>query len=230
VIEAPIAAAGSYDPVISSCDRVILRRRRNVARTVWQPCGSAGQRHFVTRPPAGLAIPPSVRREWSGEWLVPTVGCIEFRQGAQVASVPARSSAGFTLIELMIALAVVAFLAGIAIPQYGDHMQRSRLTAAAAALKDLRARMEQRYADNRTYAAGAGCAIPAFSDDDIAFSFTCTTANAGQRFTWTATGIGRSAGFVYAIDESGVQATTAVRTGWTTDTLPVNRFIVRKGG
>jgi type IV pilus assembly protein PilE len=147
-----------------------------------------------------------------------------------VSSGPIRSSTGFTLIELMLALAVVAIVAGIAVPQYGDYMLRARLTAAAGTLKDLRARMEQRYADNRTYAAGAACAIPAFVDDDNAFGFACTTSDAGQRFTWTATGTGRSAGFVYVIDESGVETTTAVRTGWTSETLPVNRFIVRKGG
>jgi len=138
--------------------------------------------------------------------------------------------AGFTLIELMLALVVVAIVAGIAIPQYGDYLLRARLTAATGTLKELRVRMEQRYADERTYAIGAGCAIAAFTDNDTSFGFACATTNGGQRFTWTATGTGRSAGFVYLIDEAGVETTIAVRTGWTTETLPVNRFIVRQGG
>lgn len=143
----------------------------------------------------------------------------------------ARRSAGFTLIELMIGLAVIAIAAGIAIPQYGEYTLRARVAAAAAQLKDVRARMEQRYADDRTYAAATGgCSIPNFTDAGIAFDFTCTLAAAGQQFTWTATGTGRSAGFVYRIDEAGVETTAAVRTGWTSATLPVNRFIVRRGG
>lgn len=142
-----------------------------------------------------------------------------------------RRSAGFTLIELMIGLAVIAIAAGIAIPQYGEYTLRARVNAAAAQLKDLRARMEQRYADNRSYAAAAGgCAIPNFADTDNAFDFTCAVASAGQQFTWTATGTGRSAGFVYRIDEAGVEVTAAVRTGWSSATMPVNRFIVRRGG
>jgi type IV pilus assembly protein PilE len=138
--------------------------------------------------------------------------------------------AGFTLIELMIALAVVAILAGIAIPQYGEHVLRSQLATATGTLKEVRARMEQRYADNRAYtAAGGGCAIPDFLHADSGFTFTCAAANAGQSFVFTATGTGRSAGFVYTIDEAGVERTTGVKSGWTSTTLPVNRFIVRRG-
>ena len=139
--------------------------------------------------------------------------------------------AGFTLIELMIAVAVVAILAGIAIPQYSDHLVRASLTAATGTLKEVRARMEQRYADNRSYANAAGaCAIPNFTDPDSGFSFTCAIAAAGQSFTWTATGTGRAAGFTYTVDEAGIERTVAAKAGWTSASLPVTRFVVRKGG
>lgn len=144
----------------------------------------------------------------------------------------ARRTAGFTLIELMIGVAVVAVLAGIAVPQYGDYVLRGQIVSGTASLKEARTRMEQRYADNRSYIVPAGttCAVPAFTHPDNGFSYTCALNNAGQGFVFTATGSGRTTGFTFTIDESGVETTTAAKSGWTSATLPVNRFIVRKGG
>ena len=145
---------------------------------------------------------------------------------------PRTAHAGFTLIELMIALGIIAILAGVAVPQYREYATRSRLAHGIGTLKELRARMEQRYADNRTYAnaGGNGCAIADFTDPESGFAFTCVLAGAGQAFTWTATGSGRTAGFGYTVDEAGVESTTAAAAGWTSATLPVNRFVLRKGG
>lgn len=56
---------------------------------------------------------------------------------------PART-AGFTLIELMIAVVVVSILLAIAIPSYETYVQKSRRTDAKTALLDLASR-EQRY-------------------------------------------------------------------------------------
>jgi type IV pilus assembly protein PilE len=147
-----------------------------------------------------------------------------------VSPVGSRSK-GFTLIELMIALAVVAILGAVALPSYRDSVTRSSLASGTANLKELRTRMEQRYADNRSYQASvSGCAIPNFIDTSDGFSYACSLTNSGQGFTWTATGSGKSAGFTYTIDEAGIETTTAARTGWTTATLPVARFVLRKGG
>ncbi|RPH41901.1 MAG: hypothetical protein EHM87_18425 [Burkholderiales bacterium] len=131
----------------------------------------------------------------------------------------------------MVVVAIVGLLAAVAIPAWGDHVTRSGATAATGLLKELRARMEQRYADNRSYAApdGAGCAVPDFTDPDSGFGFACVTAGAGQSYTWTATGAGRTAGFVYRIDEAGMETTVSVASGWTTTTMPATRFVVRRG-
>lgn len=172
-------------------------------------------------------MPPSVRSLRFAPIHLPRVPFIPRHGRAFPVSPRILRHAGFTLIELMIALAVVAILAGIAIPQYGELVLRSQLSTATGTLKEARARMEQRYADNRAYTGG--CAIPNFLHADSGFNFACVPANAGQSFVFTATGTGRAVGFVYTIDEAGVERTTGVRSGWTSTAPPVNRFIVRRG-
>ena len=61
---------------------------------------------------------------------------------------------GFTLIEVMIVVAIVAVLAAIALPNYADYVKRGKIIEATSALSDLRTRYEQYYLDNRTYAGG----------------------------------------------------------------------------
>lgn len=74
------------------------------------------------------------------------------------------SSAGFTLIELMVAVAVVAILAAIALPNYASYIERGDRAAARAALFSAQQFMERFYAANDTYAtdrAGVAVALPA---------------------------------------------------------------------
>jgi type IV pilus assembly protein PilE len=66
-----------------------------------------------------------------------------------------RPQAGFTLMELMITVAIVGILAAIAYPSYKEYVYKSRRSEARAALTDMAARQEQyfqnykQYADNR---------------------------------------------------------------------------------
>lgn len=68
-------------------------------------------------------------------------------------TVPARKRAlGFTLMELMIVVAIVAILSAIAYPSYQDHIRKSRRAAAQSFLMDVGAKQQQYLIDARTYA------------------------------------------------------------------------------
>ncbi len=61
---------------------------------------------------------------------------------------------GFTLIEVMIVVAIVAVLAAIALPNYSDYIKRGKIIEATSALSDARTRFNQFYLDHRTYVGG----------------------------------------------------------------------------
>ena len=138
------------------------------------------------------------------------------------------TSRGFTLIELMVAIAIIAILAAIAIPNYNDYIRRSQLQEAFTNLSDFRIRMEQYFQDNRSYANGAACgaALPGAGVSKY-FTYGCalnTTAGAaaGQSYTMTATAIATiaAAGAVFTINERNTKATTAMPTAWQDAALP----------
>lgn len=58
---------------------------------------------------------------------------------------------GFTLIEIMIAVAIVGILAAIAYPSYQQHVLKSWRTNAASCLLELANRMERRYTGSSSY-------------------------------------------------------------------------------
>jgi type IV pilus assembly protein PilE len=136
-------------------------------------------------------------------------------------------SRGFTLIELMVTVAIIAILASIALPTYSDYVMRGRIPQATNNLASMGAKLEQYFQDNRTYvgACAANTVAPLPAADD--FTYTCPTLTANA-FTVVATGGGVMSGFTYSIDQHNAKSTTAVPTGW--GTVPVSCWVVRKGG
>ncbi len=102
-----------------------------------------------------------------------------------------KPTAGFTLIELMIAVVIVAILAAIVVPAYSGYIVRGKLTDATTALAELNARMEQFLADNRNYGTtAAACPAAVVMPVSPTFSFSCTwgDTNANTSYRITATG------------------------------------------
>ena len=143
-----------------------------------------------------------------------------------------RSAKGFTLIEVMITVAIVAILAAVAIPSYTDYITRSKIQEATSTLLSMRVKMEQYFQDQRTFigacAAGTVAPLPAGLKY---FTVGCSN-QAATTYTVTATGIAGSdmAQFSFTIDQGNTRQTTSVPTasGWS---LPAtNCWVTRKGG
>jgi len=140
---------------------------------------------------------------------------------------------GFTLIELMIAVAVIAVLASLALPAYGDYVKRGKLVDATNGLAGLRATMEQHYQDDRSYKkvnAASPCDATELAKLNASiknFVFSCPTLT-DSTYTARATGQGSVSGFTYSINQDGTMATVALPTGW--GTAASGCWITRRGG
>ncbi len=126
-----------------------------------------------------------------------------------------KHPAGFTLIELMIVVAIIGIVTAIALPSYRDYVTRGKLNDAFSTLSDTRIKLEQFYQDNRTYAGACatGTNVPLPSSDN--FTYTCPTLSS-TAFIVQADGISAkgTGGFRYTIDQTNSKATTTVASGW----------------
>jgi type IV pilus assembly protein PilE len=126
-----------------------------------------------------------------------------------------RRHQGFTLIEVMIVVAIVAILAAVAIPSYTEYIQRSRIIESTSTLASMRVKMEQYFQDNRSYlnACTAGTVAPTPAPTQF-FTYACSGLTNGA-YLVTATGVGAMAGFGFTIDQANNQITTSVPPNWT---------------
>ncbi|HJV76130.1 MAG TPA: type IV pilin protein [Noviherbaspirillum sp.] len=141
-------------------------------------------------------------------------------------------NAGFTLIEVMITVAIVAILAAVALPSYRDYLIRGRIPQATTNLATLRVKLEQYYQDNRTYVGACTAGTVAPLPDADSFTYSCPTLTA-TTFTAQATGVatGSMNNFTYTINQANVRETTSVpSTVWGTTPQATKCWIIRKGG
>lgn len=122
---------------------------------------------------------------------------------------------GFTLIEIMVTVAIVAILAAVGYPNYTSYVQRGKLTEAISGLSDMRVKMELFFQDNRTYVgacvAGTVAALPATTAN---FSFSCTPAPTTTTYTVVATGIGSMSAFRYSVNQTNTRTTLGLPADW----------------
>lgn len=133
-----------------------------------------------------------------------------------------KRSTGFTLIELVIVILIVAILAAIAIPSYSDYLRRGRITEATSALAGMRVKMEQYFQDNRTYvgACSAGTVAPLPTASDY-WTYSCTPAPTATGYVIVASGQASTsmAGFQYAVDQANARSTImSAPSTWTGNT------------
>ena len=149
-----------------------------------------------------------------------------------------RGACGYTLLEIMITVAIVAIIAAIALPSYNDYVTRSKIAEATSSLSDMRIRLEQYFADNRQYptsciapavaAAPAGkIYLPAGSQY---FAVNCALTATTYAVTATGDAAHGMAGFVYTIDEGNNRRTTSLPAGWSGAGASTTCWVNRKSG
>jgi len=130
---------------------------------------------------------------------------------------------GFTLLELMIVVAVIGILASIALPGYTDYIKKGKAAEATSNLADLKIKAEQFFQDSRTY-NGVNCAPV----ETKYFNYACTKTDgtgspdaSGYRFTATGISAQGMSGFSFSVNEANAKTSqydggTAVTGCWAT--------------
>ena len=120
-----------------------------------------------------------------------------------------RRRNGFTLIEVMITVVIIAILASIAIPSYNRYVIRAKRSAAQAQMMEIANRQQQFLLANRSYAdkttlTASGYALPADVAANYDYAITVTTEIPGFVLTFTPSGTQQSDGNL-TLDNQGAK-------------------------
>jgi len=135
-----------------------------------------------------------------------------------------RAQKGFTLIELMIVVAIIGILAAVAIPAYQDYVTKSRMANVTSAIASVKTAISLCLQENAgtlascDSAAEVGVTLPPATADLAGVTITLVTAEI------VATGTAAAGGYVYAVAPTAPAAGDSVVTWAATaaDTCPAN--------
>ena len=138
------------------------------------------------------------------------------RNSQSIGRIKGKKPAGFTLIELMITVAIVAILSVVAYPSYNDFVVRSNRAEAPRELVRLANLQEQLFVDSRAYTTNIS---------DLGVGSTATYKTPSSNYKITSTVVGNT--FTLTADAQGAQATndpgcTAITITDTGQKTPIN--------
>jgi type IV pilus assembly protein PilE len=120
---------------------------------------------------------------------------------------------GFTLIELMITVAVVALLAAVALPSFLNQIRKSRRTEARTALLDLATRAERMYSTTNSYWDTTNALTPA----DLGYTGNWPITNVGSGYYSINLSNSTATSFTFTATASGTQVSDTTCNTFTVD-------------
>ena len=130
--------------------------------------------------------------------------------------IKSRKMAGFTLMELMIVVAIIGVIVGIGYPNYTQYVVRGKRSEGRTALLDAAARQERYYSDNNQYAALATVGITTTTENGYYTISLQALTNANQNYILRATPTGftdATCGFLQ-LTHAGAKTSESGTTCW----------------